>query len=55
MLIKDGKTIAQKEIVENAQRLCRVHFEQTLCDSVKVVCKATRGCKEIRVFEVRIK
>lgn len=54
-LIKDGQIVAKKVIKENAQRLCRVDFEKTLCDSVKIVCKATHGCKDIRVFEVRIK
>lgn len=55
LLIRKGEVVAQKEIKDNVQRLCRVEFEKTLCDSAKVVFNATRGCKEIRVFEVRIK
>jgi hypothetical protein len=54
-LIKDGKIITKKEIKDNAQRLCRVNFEKTLCDSVKVEFLTTHGVKEIRVFEIRIK
>ena len=54
-LIENGKIVAKKEIKDNAQRLCRVDFEKTLCDSVKVEFSATRGVKDIRVFEIRIK
>lgn len=54
-LIKDRKIVAKKEIKDNVQRLCRVDFEKTLCDSVKVEFLTTYGVKEIRVFEIRIK
>ena len=47
--------MAQKTVKDNTQRLCRVDFEKTLCGSVKIVFNSTHGCKEIRVFEVRIK
>ncbi len=55
LLMKDGEIVAEKAVTDNIQRLCRVEFAKTLCDSVKIVFKNTRGCKEIRVFEVRIK
>ena len=49
------ETDAEKRVENNIQRLFRVYFEKTLCDSVKIVFKNTHGSKEIRVFEVRIK
>jgi hypothetical protein len=55
LLMKDGEVVAQKTVKDNTQRLCRVDFEKTLCGSVKIVFNSTHGCKEIRVFEIRIK
>ncbi len=55
LLIKDGGIVAKKLVEDNVQRLCRVEFEPITCDSVKIVFHSTHGCKEIRVFEVRIK
>ena len=55
LLMKDGEVVAQKTVANNIQRLCRVNFSKTLCDSVKIVFKATYGDQDIRVFEVRIK
>ena len=54
-LIKNGEIVAKKTIKDNAQRLCRVDFEKTLCDRIKVEFFTTHGAKEMRVFEVRIK
>ena len=54
-LLLDRKTVAEREITGNCQRLCRVAFENVLCDSVKITFKTTHGCPEARVFEVRIK
>ena len=54
-LIKNGEVVVKKEIQGNVQRLCRVDFEKTLCDSVNVEFLATHGAKEIRIFEIRIK
>jgi hypothetical protein len=53
--IKNGETVAEKIVTDNTQRLCRVEFAKTVCDSVKIIFKNTHGCNDIRVFEVRIK
>lgn len=55
LLIKNGETVAEKIVTDNTQRLCRVEFAKTVCDSVKIIFKNTHGCNDIRVFEVRIK
>ena len=52
--ILDGQIVCEKEIKNNIQRMCRMEFEPIECDTVKVVFTSTNGCKEARVFEVRI-
>ena len=52
-LICNGKTVATKTMRGNIQRMCRVCFEPTMCDAVKIVFHCTNGCEDIRVFEVR--
>lgn len=49
-----GKTVLEKEIRDNKVRLCRINFEPTECDRVKITFQKTNGAEEIRVFEVRI-
>ena len=53
-LIKNGETVAVKQVTNNTQRLCRIDFPKVVCDNVKVVFHSTHGAKDVRVFEVRI-
>lgn len=53
-LIKDGQVVAQKAFTGNHQRLFRTDFESVHCDQVRITVTATNGCKEARIFEVRI-
>ena len=54
-LIKNGRVVAEKGETDNSQRLSRVIFEKTACDSVKITVNSTHGAKDARLFEVRIK
>lgn len=53
-LLSDGKTVFNKTIKGNIQRMTRVDFEPVECDTVKIIFYSTNGCEEIRVFETRI-
>ncbi|MBQ9485602.1 MAG: FAD-dependent oxidoreductase [Clostridia bacterium] len=53
-LVKDGATVAEKTVSENAQRLFIAEFASVRCDSVRIEFFATNGINEIRVFEVRV-
>jgi hypothetical protein len=53
-LWKDGKSVAEKEVRGNYQRLNVLWFDKVLCDQVTVTCSRTRGSGNIRVFEARI-
>lgn len=53
-LMKDGQVVAQKVFTGNHQRLFRTDFDSVCCDQVRITATATNGCKEARIFEVRI-
>ena len=53
-LIKSGEIITEKVVKENRQRLCRIDFNETYCDEVKIIVLKTNGCEEARIFETRI-
>ena len=53
-LIKDGITVAQKEITDNVQRLVKVPFDPTECDQIKLTFLRTWGDPDVKVFEVRV-
>jgi len=52
-LIKGDKVVCEKTIKDNAQRLVKVPFDKTVCDSIKVEFISTNGVSEVRLFEVR--
>lgn len=54
VLLRGGEEIARHAVRENWQRLCRVAFAHTVCDSVRIEVKHTSGIDEARVFEVRL-
>lgn len=54
VLFHNGVKVASKQIKDNYQRLCRISFDEVLADAVKINFYSTNGCKEIRVFELRI-
>ncbi|MBQ9355124.1 MAG: FAD-dependent oxidoreductase [Clostridia bacterium] len=53
-LIKDGKTVCTRDIKENFQRLVKIKFEKTQCDTVRIDFLNTWGDPCIKVFELRI-
>ena len=53
-LLQGNSVVACKEIRDNGQRLNRVAFDGVVCDAVRVTVHATHGCREARIFEVRI-
>lgn len=53
-LYKDGNKVLTKTTHGNILRLCRIDFNKTECDTVKITFKTTNGCNRIKVFEVRI-
>ena len=53
-LLSNGKTVLSKTVTDNIQRMCRVGFRAVECDTVNVIFTSTNGCKDIKVFEVRI-
>lgn len=54
LLVKDGKTVASKDVKGNYQRLCIEDFAPVEADEVKVVVKATNGSADAKIFEVRV-
>lgn len=54
ILSKDGEAVKTESARGNYQRLCRVRFDKTVCDTVTVRVLATNGTPEARIFEVRI-
>ncbi len=54
ILCKDGKEIERKEIRGNYQRLNRVYFDNTECDTVEVRVISTNGIDSAEIFEIRI-
>jgi hypothetical protein len=54
ILSKDGEAVKTESVRGNYQRLCRVRFDKTVCDTVTVRVLATNGTPEARIFEVRI-
>ncbi len=54
VLYRNGQVVDTKEIRGNYQRLCRVAFNGTECDTVELRVLATNGTPDARVFEVRI-
>lgn len=53
-LIHNGKIVAIRDVSENCQRLLKLSFDNIKCDMVNIQFHSTNGCKEIRVFEIRI-
>ena len=53
-LMLDGAVVAAKEISKNGQRLNILNFDDIRCDEVQITVKATHGCEEARIFEVRV-
>jgi len=53
LLIKDGKTVAEKQVRGNYQRHNIIDFDATVCDEIAVRVHATHGCADARIFEVR--
>ena len=53
-LIKDGKTVDTKSIKGNYQRLVKVPFDNTECDTLEISFTDTWGDPRVKVFEVRI-
>jgi ribulose 1,5-bisphosphate synthetase/thiazole synthase len=53
-LLLDGAVVAQREIDNNGQRLNILDFDGIECDEVQITVKATHGCDEARIFEVRV-
>ena len=53
ILKNKGKTVVEKVISDNAQRLFRTEFNGVDCDSIRVEFIQTNGINEIRVFEIR--
>ena len=53
-LIRSGKTLNTVGVTENCQRLVRVQFEKTECDTVQIDFLSTWGDPCVRVFEVRV-
>lgn len=53
-LMADGNVVAAQQVSENGQRLNVLHFENIICDTVKVTVQQTHGCDSARIFEIRI-
>lgn len=53
-LIREGKTVATKNVTANVQRLVCVNFDAVACDTVRVNFTRTWGDPSVRVFEIRI-
>ena len=54
-LLKGEETVFTKEIKNNAERLCVINTDKAIeADAVLIQIDATYGCKNARVFEVRI-
>lgn len=53
-LIHNGKIVLQRDIKDNCQRFVKLSFDNILCDQVRIQFNSTNGCKEIRVFEIRV-
>ena len=54
-LLKGNETVFTKEIKNNAERLCVINTNEAIeADAVLIQIDATYGCKNARVFEVRI-
>jgi len=52
--LKDGETVAQKEIRDNWQRLNILDFADICADEVRITVRATHGFENARIYEVRI-
>ena len=55
VLLKNGKQVAKKSVLNNTQRLFRAKFDGQVCDEIKIVFHSTHANKDVRVFECRIK
>lgn len=53
-LMLGGNIVSSREIRDNGQRLNRIAFDKIQCDTVRITVRATYGCPEVRIFEVRI-
>ena len=53
ILSRNGAVAAVRQVRGNFQRLCRVTFDGTECDTVAVRVLATNGAADARIFEVR--
>ena len=53
-LIHNGKEVSSQKIRGNFQRVNRICFDSTLCDTVKIDILTTNGDTAAKVFEVRI-
>ena len=54
LLLLGGAVVASREMRDNGQRLNRLAFDGTVCDAVRVTVRATHGCPEARIFEIRV-
>ena len=52
-LTKDGKTVWEKAVCGNGQRLNIHRLERVECDRMIISVEATHGCPQARIFEVR--
>lgn len=52
-LTKDGKTVWEKAVCDNGQRLNIHRLERVECDRMIISVEATHGCPQARIFEVR--
>ncbi len=53
-LLLHGQTVSSAEVKNNHQRRNTVCFDETECDCVRVTILSTNGCKDARVYEVRV-
>ncbi len=53
-LYKHGNLIKKKELQGNYQRLCRVHFDNIVCDEIRITVHKTNGTSDVRIFEIRV-
>ena len=53
-LYRKNKIAAEREIKDNGQRLNVLKFDSVVCDEVRITVLGTHGCKNARIFEVRV-
>lgn len=53
-LIREGTVVAEQAVRNNHQRRNTVLFDCVLCDMVRIHILQTNGCKDVRIYEIRI-